>query len=65
MKAAHEQAVIQALRRPRYEVTPLAGQGLGEVALCRKCEVPRTAWWTTLPPEVAGRKPKTQSRLAG
>jgi hypothetical protein len=28
MKAAREQAVIQALRRPRYEVTPLAGGSL-------------------------------------
>src|SRR5215218_4932799 len=28
MKAAREQAVIQALRRPRYEVTPLVGGSL-------------------------------------
>ena len=28
MKAARKQAVIQALRRPRYEVTPLAGGSL-------------------------------------
>src|SRR6266511_3259738 len=51
-------------RRTRRGTADLGPQGLGKVALCRKCDVPRATCGPTLRAEVAGRKAQTPVRAS-